>query len=473
MTYFILGGAGGTIAGSQLPWKKLPKNLADQGLIFTHWPMGVDFPGENKPETVGANPGIRALDLATIRLLAAACDSSLTTPQCVVSTDKKDGELILFPIFFKLTNFNRDLLHSRVPIFMSVAPPIDSPHPLGRRGFVDGRADWNGLPRLTRSMTSRNIPRNPSTKASHLQTKIVTAQHQPTASSLEKNKVPVAKSLENKKPTITVNCPSPSSSATDDAFVDASSLFSSPPALDTTPIHPRSVVSPSLSLLPTPAPVAHAPKIHVAVANSVPSHLTKRTAVAAEGVPSGSNAKKPRVKAPQVTQPAPSTATSQGQLWPASGFTAMSLLRQPSPNTMSKKFPEAAPISVESQSPPPSVQGFPRVKKETSDSAPAFAHGWHGGVPNSGPPQMFTGPGYPGYMYPGQYPPYPPHQYSAGPHQYYAGPHHEGPYPPRGPVPHGYPQHMQHFNPAYPAYSPFHPVDHFSEEPQKSDLEDK
>lgn len=354
-----------------------------------------------------------------------------------------------------------DLLKSKEPIFFSVAPPADSSHQLGRRGFVNGKVDWNGIPQLTVS----EIPRQPVNKPKPLsrQPKV-----SPTPQKKGKDKavpVPFAKSTEIRSVTIEDQ----TSPISDDGFVDASSSFSSPSPsapLESTPVIPTSAVTAG------PAGVTRART----KAAPVPTQVTKRAALLLEEFQShGSNAKKPRIKVPPPTQPPLPSSTQvvpQGSLWPASGFTAKHLLERPDPKiglVRPAAGPDRAPSQPCAESLPTSVAQPHLIKQEVGNSAPVFPHGWHAGGPNPGPPSYFTGPGYPGYPFPGQYPPY-------APHHYYPNPYHvDGPYPPRdgfpdaippSTVPHSYPQPMQHFNPALPAYPPgFTPSDRYPEEP--------
>src|SRR5271156_3273768 len=82
----FLAAKGVMISELQLPWSKLPKQTADNGLSIVNWPDLVPFPGEKKKSTgVGKTSkmqtSIKVLNVSELSALLTAFHDPATAPQ--------------------------------------------------------------------------------------------------------------------------------------------------------------------------------------------------------------------------------------------------------------------------------------------------------------------------------------------------------------------------------------------------------
>lgn len=94
------------------------------------------MPGE-KRSSLHKSKGIHDLTLREQAILVYALQNDTLTIQ-PIATDKA----------------RQRILTSRDPAIFGEAPGPESPHSRGRRGFVNGRIDWKGLPRLPEPSSS-------------------------------------------------------------------------------------------------------------------------------------------------------------------------------------------------------------------------------------------------------------------------------------------------------------------------------
>ncbi|KAG0695712.1 hypothetical protein DFH29DRAFT_770146, partial [Suillus ampliporus] len=103
--------------------------LAQRGYTLHNYPEKTLMPGERR-NTATKSKGINDLTLRERDILVYALQENLLTIQHVTSD-----------------NAHRRILASRDPVIFGEAPIPESHHTHGRRGFVNGRIDWKGLPR--------------------------------------------------------------------------------------------------------------------------------------------------------------------------------------------------------------------------------------------------------------------------------------------------------------------------------------
>ncbi|KAG1719292.1 hypothetical protein EDD22DRAFT_755252, partial [Suillus occidentalis] len=103
--------------------------LAQRGYTLHNYPEDTLMPGENR-RSLTKSKGIHDLTLRERAILEYALQNDTLTIQ-PITTEKARHRIIT----------------SRDPVIFGEAPGPESRHSHGRRGFVDGRINWKGLPR--------------------------------------------------------------------------------------------------------------------------------------------------------------------------------------------------------------------------------------------------------------------------------------------------------------------------------------
>ncbi|OJT12713.1 hypothetical protein TRAPUB_10741 [Trametes pubescens] len=136
--------AGHIISESMFPWKKLLRNFAEGGVVIRNWPEEIPLP----PLPKGAKPLTKS-DAKPYSRGIAGMPSAL---QEIFIHALRDPD---FPLHFeRYSGPESDLLRSRVPVINGAPPASTSQYKVGRRVFVNGTVDREGVPRLTDALES-------------------------------------------------------------------------------------------------------------------------------------------------------------------------------------------------------------------------------------------------------------------------------------------------------------------------------